>query len=152
MPPSLTAKEGLKKLETLIHILDPNLDTRLNSGTSHGLIRASISCSLTTTFVLLGVNWTIYKPLLNYFRLCIDLRFIGDRSIDEKDTGTVQKDRLAELKRWSDSLRSIKNIAKFAIVAANNHYAGFGPSTANSFRKMLGLKEAVWEEMKQNRL
>jgi uncharacterized protein YecE (DUF72 family) len=23
MPPSLTAKEGLKKLETLIHILDP---------------------------------------------------------------------------------------------------------------------------------
>jgi hypothetical protein len=43
-------------------------------------------------------------------------------------------------------------MAKFAIVAANNHYAGFGPSTANSFRKMLGLKEAVWEEMKQNRL
>jgi hypothetical protein len=64
----------------------------------------------------------------------------------------VQKHLLAELKRWSDSLRSIKNIAKFAIVAANNHYAGFGPSTANSFRKMLGLNEAVWEEMKQNRL
>jgi hypothetical protein len=56
------------------------------------------------------------------------------------------------LKRWSDSLSSFKDMAKFAIVAANNHYAGFGPSTANSFRKMLGLKEAVWEEMKQNRL
>jgi uncharacterized protein YecE (DUF72 family) len=80
------------------------------------------------------------------------LRFIGDRSIDEKDFGTVQKDRLTELKRWSDSLSSVKDMAKFAIVAANNHYAGFGPSTANSFRNMLGLKEAVWEEMKQNRL
>jgi hypothetical protein len=32
---------------------------------------------------------------------------------------------------------------KFVIVAANNHYAGFGPATANSFRKMLGLKETV---------
>jgi hypothetical protein len=46
------------------------------------------------------------------------LLFIGDMSINEKDFGTVQKDRLTELNRWSDSLRSIKNIAKFAIVAA----------------------------------
>jgi hypothetical protein len=38
------------------------------------------------------------------------------------------------------------------IVAANNHYAGFGPATANTFRKMLGMKEGVWEEMKQGRL
>jgi hypothetical protein len=47
----------------------------------------------------------------------------------------------------------VKNKAKYAIVAANNRYAGFGPSTANSFRRMVGLKEeAVWEEMKQSRL
>jgi hypothetical protein len=37
-------------------------------------------------------------------------------------------------------------------MAANNHYAGFGPATANSFRKMLGLNEVVWEEMKQETL
>jgi hypothetical protein len=36
--------------------------------------------------------------------------------------------------------------------AANNHYAGFCPGTANSFRKMVGLKEVVWEEMKQEKL
>ncbi|MGH9922441.1 MAG: hypothetical protein ACRD38_06795 [Nitrososphaerales archaeon] len=29
---------------------------------------------------------------------------------------------------------------KFAIVAANNHYAGFGPATANVFRQMMGRK------------
>jgi hypothetical protein len=28
---------------------------------------------------------------------------------------------------------------KLAIVAANNHYAGFGPGTVNIFRKMVGL-------------
>jgi hypothetical protein len=83
------------------------------------------------------------------------LRFIGDRSIDEKDFDKIQKNRLRELRIWSDSVRRVKdsnNEAKFAIAAANNHYAGFGPATANSFRKMLGLKEAVWEEMKQKRL
>jgi hypothetical protein len=55
------------------------------------------------------------------------LRFIGDRSIDEKDFGRVQKDQLKELRLWSDSVRGVKNKAKFAVVAANNHYAGFGP-------------------------
>jgi hypothetical protein len=79
------------------------------------------------------------------------LRFIGNRSIDEKDFGRIQKDRLKN-SLWSDSVRRVKNKAEFAIVAANNHYAGFGPATANSFRKMIGLKEAVWEEMKQKRL
>jgi uncharacterized protein YecE (DUF72 family) len=83
------------------------------------------------------------------------LRFIGDRSINEKDLGIVQKDRFEELKRWSGVLSSkmmMKNKAKLAIVAANNHYAGFDPATANSFRKMMGLREAVWEEMKQESL
>jgi hypothetical protein len=46
----------------------------------------------------------------------------------------------------------VKDKASFAIVAANNHYAGFGPATANSFRKMVGLKEVEWEEMKQKTL
>jgi hypothetical protein len=41
---------------------------------------------------------------------------------------------------------------KVAIVAANNHYAGFGPATANSFGNMVGLKEEVGEEMKQKHL
>jgi hypothetical protein len=42
--------------------------------------------------------------------------------------------------------------SQFAIVAANNQYAGFGPATANSSRNMVGLKEDVWEEMKQKHL
>jgi hypothetical protein len=53
---------------------------------------------------------------------------------------------------WSDSVHRVKDKVKLAIVAANNHYAGFRPATANSFRKMGGLREVVWEEMKQKRL
>ena len=36
-----------------------------------------------------------------------------------------------------------------AMIAANNHYAGFGPGTANLFRKMVGLTELSWEDQQQ---
>jgi hypothetical protein len=36
-----------------------------------------------------------------------------------------------------------------AIVSANNHYAGFGPETANTFRKMVGLPSLNWQEPKK---
>jgi hypothetical protein len=35
-----------------------------------------------------------------------------------------------------------------AIVAANNHYVGFGPGTANMFRKMFDLSEVTWNDVK----
>ena len=63
----------------------------------------------------------------------------------------VQKDRLREMQRWSVEVNRLADNVKFAIIAANNHYAGFGPATANSFRKMVGSKEVEWEEMKQKR-
>jgi len=33
---------------------------------------------------------------------------------------------------------------RYAIVAANNHYAGFSPGTVNIFRQLLGLEEVKW--------
>jgi hypothetical protein len=42
--------------------------------------------------------------------------------------------------------RKRKKSINLAIVSANNHYAGFGPGTANIFRKMVGLPEAVWSK------
>ena len=46
--------------------------------------------------------------------------------------------------------RGRKNNINLAIVAANNHYAGFGPGTANLFRSVVGLPQASWGENKQN--
>ena len=31
-------------------------------------------------------------------------------------------------------------------MSANNYYAGFGPGTANIFRKMVDLPEATWNK------
>lgn len=82
------------------------------------------------------------------------VRFIGDRSIDEKDFGRIRKDRVLEMQQWADELKKVetgkirgrrKEVA-LAMIAANNHYAGFGPGTANLYRKMVGLSELSWED------
>lgn len=43
-----------------------------------------------------------------------------------------------------DSNESNLSGVRFSIVAANNHYAGFGPGTVNVFRQLLGLEEVKW--------
>jgi hypothetical protein len=43
-------------------------------------------------------------------------------------------------------LASDYNSINLAIVSARNHYGGFGPGTANIFRKMVGLPEATWNK------
>jgi len=77
------------------------------------------------------------------------IRFIGDRSIDDADFGKIQKDRVKEMQKWAKLVKKVIRNVAFGIVAANNHYAGFRPETANEFRKMIGHRPVVWEEMKQ---
>ena len=55
------------------------------------------------------------------------------------------------MKKWARFLKRAREEQReklnLAIVAANNHYAGFGPGTANTFRKMLDLSEVTWDEV-----
>jgi hypothetical protein len=58
------------------------------------------------------------------------------------------------MKKWAGEIKKVgkgnvrgkNNEVKLAMIAANNHYAGFGPGTANLFRKMVGLLELSWED------
>ena len=80
------------------------------------------------------------------------VRFIGDCSISEKDFGTILKNRASEMSMWSDRIKDIQEHERdvnVAMVAANNHYAGFGPETSNIFREMLGLERVTWGEEKE---
>ena len=36
------------------------------------------------------------------------VRFIGDRSIDEKDFGKIQKNRVLEMKKWADEIKKVE--------------------------------------------
>jgi len=79
----------------------------------------------------------------------IYLRLIGDRSIQEKDFGRIQIDRVVDMQKWVENLKTVKDEhINLAIMTANNHYAGFGPGTVNIFRNLLGLPQAGWKEMK----
>lgn len=74
----------------------------------------------------------------------IYLRLIGDRSIQEKDFGRIQIDRVREMQKWAGSINKTvqedDERIRLAIVTANNHYAGFGPGTVNIFRNMVGRR------------
>jgi hypothetical protein len=61
------------------------------------------------------------------------------------------------MKRWAEEIKQVEDgkergkrkEVNLAMIAANNHYAGFGPGTANLFRKMVGLQELSWEIQQQ---
>jgi uncharacterized protein YecE (DUF72 family) len=80
------------------------------------------------------------------------LRLIGDRSIKENEFGSIQKDREQEMEYWSEKFgitEENERSVKAGIVAANNHYAGFGAATANMFRVMRGLTPVEWGTEKE---
>ena len=57
------------------------------------------------------------------------LRLIGDRSIQEKDFGRNQIDRIKEMRKLARNFKTDSDTGnlsgvKFLIVAENNHYAG----------------------------
>ena len=152
LPPSLTKKEGLPKLERLTPLLWKKyryaIEVRHNSWFDKEVYRLLAKYDMCLTWSQLDAIQTPPEITSDFTYL----RFIGDRSIDQKDFGKIQKDRLAEMERWAKTMNSAKKQVAFGIVAANNHYAGFGPATANGFRKMIGLDQGQWEEMKQGRL
>lgn len=153
LPPSLQAEEGLEKLQTMIiPRLSPEyryaIEVRHESWFKKDVYKLLSKHNICLAWTQLDTIQTPPELTTDFFYL----RFIGDRSIDEKDFDKVQKDRVKEMEKWVKHVKDLRNKVKFGIVAANNHYAGFGPATANTFRKMLGMKEGIWEEMKQGRI
>jgi len=147
LPPSLHIFEGLERLRDLV----PELDTKF---------RYAIEVRHSSWFQDLAYNffanndiclvWSqlaeLQTPpiLTTYF---LYLRLIGDRGIEEKDFGRIQIDRVLEMQKWADNIKAVEDERiRLAIITANNHYAGFGPGTANIFRSMMGLPEAKWED------
>ena len=51
------------------------------------------------------------------------LGLIGDRSIQEKDFGLIQIDRIEDKQKWIDNIKTVEDEhIKLAIMTANNHY------------------------------
>jgi len=150
LPPSMTMKEGLEKIQTFPftngyrYAVEVRHQSWFEKTVYDALKRLGI-CLVWNQLDAISA-----PPVLTTDFAYI--RLIGDRSIDEKDFGQIQKNRLKEIGYWSDELQKARKNLKIGIVAANNHYAGFGPATASQFRQLAGMPQAIWEEMKQARL
>ena len=157
LPPSMEIMPGLEGLRNLLPLLDNKfryaVEVRHHSwfqDLAYNFFADNDICLVWSQLAKLRTPPIVTTDFLY-------VRFIGDRSIDEKDFGQIQKDRVLEMKKWANQIRKVdtgmgkgkgKEVS-LAMIAANNHYAGFGPGTVNIFRNMVGLSELSWEDQQQ---
>ena len=157
LPPSMEIMPGLEGLRNLLPLLDNRfryaVEVRHHSwfqDLAYNFFADNDICLVWSQLAKLRTPPIVTTDFLY-------VRFIGDRSIDEKDFGQIQKDRVLEMKKWANQIRKVdtgmgkgkgKEVS-LAMIAANNHYAGFGPGTVNIFRNMIGLPELSWEDQQQ---
>ena len=152
LPPSLDITEGLQRLRDIIPILDNRfryaIEIRNRSwfqDLAYNFFANNNLCMVWSQLVGIRIPPIVTSDFLY-------IRFIGDRTIQEKNFGRIQRDRTSELRKWSRQLMRVQKEEtklNLAIVTANNHYAGFGPVTANMFRKIIGLPEVNWIHTKK---
>ena len=78
------------------------------------------------------------------------LRLIGDRRLAEDQFGKIQIDRSEEIRSWAHKMKDVKlneKDVKVGIVAANNHYGGYGPGTVDIFRLNMGIEKLSFENV-----
>lgn len=149
LPPSLQIVEGLNALRNILPCLDKGIryavEVRHRSwfqDLAYNFFRNNRMCLVWSQLVDIRTPPIVTSDF-------VYVRLIGDRSIQEKDFGTIQIDRVKEMKKVARNFRKNTDSGdlsrvRFSIVAANNHYAGFGPGTVNIFRQLLGLEEVKW--------
>jgi len=156
LPPSLEIIPGLEDLRNLLPLLDNRfryaVEVRHHSwfqDLAYNFFADNDICLVWSQLAKLRTPRIVTTDFLY-------VRFIGDRSIDEKDFGKIQKDRISEMSNWAEQIKNVGGREKGrgsevrdAMIAANNHYAGFGPGTVNIFRNMVGLSELSWENQSQ---
>ncbi len=151
LPPSINIVEGLDALRNILPYLDKGfryaVEVRNRSwfqDLAYNFFRNNQMCLVWNQLADIRTPPIVTSDF-------VYVRLIGDRSIQERDFGRIQIDRIKEMKKVAynfkkDSDESNLSGVRFSIVAANNHYAGFGPGTVNIFRQLLGLEEVKWGE------
>lgn len=148
LPPFLSEKRGFTSLQDMVYHLDKrfrySLEVRhpswFNNSVYEFLKENDIS-----------LVWSVRDKLRSPPVLTSDqlyIRFIGDRSISEKDFGKTIKDRRNEMheyvkkiKQNHDENSNIRDI----LIAFNNHFAGFGPQSVNDFLRLMNMSEVDWK-------
>jgi len=154
LPPYLSAKKGFKSLQ----IMTRNLDTRFR----YALEVRDASWFEDKIYDFLkeenmSLVWSVREELTTPTVITADqlyTRFIGDRSINEKDFGKVVKDRTKEMMEYAKHFKDMQNAetnVRDVLIAFNNHFAGFGPQSVNDFLKIMNNPEISWKSELESR-
>ena len=149
LPPSLQIVEGLNALRNILPYLDKDFRYAVEVRHRSWFQDLAYNFLANNNMCLVWSQLSDIKTPPIVTSDFVYIRLIGDRSIQEKDFGTIQIDRVKEMKKVARIFRNSTDggdlsRVRFSIVAANNHYAGFGPGTVNIFRQLLGMEEVKW--------
>ena len=148
LPPSLSFEEAKPRLVKLFEILPDDFLYPIEGRHESWFSWDAIDFLTENNHCLV---WNDVERINNPMPITADylyVRLIGDRSIPDSEFGKVTKNKNELIKNWAKKLQEIQNIP-LAMIMANNHFEGFGPSTANSLSMQLGMRELIWEEKMQ---
>ena len=151
LPPSLTFNEAKPRLEELFDVLPSDFLYPIEGRHESWFTDDALKYFRQKKHCLV---WNVVKGINNPMPITsnyIYVRLIGDRSILDNQFGKIRKDKSELIEKWAQKLDGISDIP-LAMVMANNHFEGFGPATANSLGKNLGMRELLWEGKKQRTL
>jgi uncharacterized protein YecE (DUF72 family) len=146
LPPSFKLQKDEKALANFI--------TELNQKLRYAIEFRHKSWFNPTTQKLLESNnicqaWAVSQYLTTPAAVTSDiiyLRLVGDRKLTEfKET---QRDQTQTMHTWKKALDEVAGSVKEQFVFFNNHFAGFGPASVNEFRRLMGLAELDWKNMR----
>ena len=102
LPPSLQIAEGLDLIKNLEYLLDPSFRYAIEVRHPHWFNELFYNYMKETNYCLVWVepDFLVTPPIVTTDFLY--LRLIGDRSIDERDFGNIQKERTKEMQLWTD--------------------------------------------------
>ncbi len=150
LPPSYKLKEGLEELRAYDFFFDDTYRYAIEVRHSSWFNDLAYNFFKNNNIAMV---WSQMDRLQTPPTITSDfvyLRLIGDRRLNENEFGKIQIDRAEEIRRWTEKLKDVKQNEKdvrIGIVAANNHYGGYGPGTVNIFREMIDMEPLSFENV-----
>ena len=148
LPPFPSEKKGFSPFQNMIRHLDKrfrySLEVRHSSWFNEKVYDFLKENNITLV-------WSVRYKLRSPSTITSDqvyIRFIGDRSISEKDFGKTVKNRRKEMLDYVKKVRETQNEnsnISDVLIAFNNHFSGFGPQSVNDFLNLMNMSEIDWK-------
>ena len=155
LPPSYELKEGLEELKGYDYFFDDTfryaIEVRHPSWFNDLAYNMFRNSNISLVWSQMDRLQTPPVVTSNF----VYLRLIGDRRLAENQFGKIQIDRTEEINNWANKMKEVKQNekdVKIGIVAANNHYGGYGPGTVNMFRESMEMEPLSFDNVDLNEI